>query len=71
MSWGDPGEKFYILIKGSVKVLVPNPRIKDSKDLMKDRYEEIKQLETDLEDLDKLIEIKQSITLELERNNLA
>ena len=27
--YGDPGEKFYIIIKGAVSVQVPNPKIKN------------------------------------------
>lgn len=38
MNWGDLGDKFYILIKGSVKVLVPDPKIRDAKDKMEIRY---------------------------------
>jgi CRP-like cAMP-binding protein len=34
MNWGDLGDKFYIIIKGSVKVLVPALRLRDGKDLM-------------------------------------
>lgn len=51
MNWGDLGDKFYILIKGSVKVLVPDPKLKDSKDKMAIRYQELEELQEDLKDL--------------------
>lgn len=41
MHWGDFGENFYILINGEVKVLVPSPKLKNSRDLMQACYDEI------------------------------
>ena len=29
VNYGEPGENFYIIIKGQVSVQIPNPRIKD------------------------------------------
>ena len=34
MQYGDYGDKFYIILKGSVKCLIPSPKIKNSRDLM-------------------------------------
>ena len=29
MKYGDSGDKFYIILKGEVKVIIPNPKIKN------------------------------------------
>ena len=30
--WGDYGDKFYVVLKGSIRVLIPSPKIKNSFD---------------------------------------
>lgn len=65
MNWGDMGDKFYIIIKGSVKVLVPSNKLKDSKDQMDRRYQELQNLVNDISDLDQLIEVKEHIHSQL------
>lgn len=70
MNWGDLGDKFFIIIKGSVKVLVPDPKIKDSKERMEFRYQELTELRDDLKDIQRLIDVKERIKKEMEQNNL-
>jgi hypothetical protein len=70
MNWGDLGDKFFIIIKGSVKVLVPDPKIKDSKERMEFRYQELTELRDDLKDIQRLIDVKERIKKEMEQNNI-
>jgi hypothetical protein len=70
MNWGDLGDKFYIIIKGSVKVLVPDPKVKDAKDKMEIRYQELTELREDRRDIQRLIDIKERIKKEMDFNNL-
>ena len=64
--WGDFGDKFYILIQGQVRVLIPSPKIKNSKEIMADLVMELNQLQVDLEELDSLISVKEFIQQEQE-----
>ena len=41
MHWGDLGDKFYIILRGLVKVLTPALKIKDSLNIMQDVYDEL------------------------------
>ena len=49
------GDKFYILLKGQVGVLVPSSRIKDSRDQMNDVVHDLEELELDLKEVLRLI----------------
>lgn len=69
INWGDEGDKFYIIIKGSVKVLVPSNKIKDAKDLMTKRYQELQNLKEDIIDLERLIFIKEKVQNEMNNTN--
>ena len=60
MHWGELGDKFYIILKGQVKVLVPTPRIKDSKLQMQDLVDELGELTGHQSELIELIELKES-----------
>lgn len=52
MHWGELGDKFYIILKGQVKVLVPTPRIKDSKLQMQDLVDELGEFREHQSELD-------------------
>ena len=44
MHWGELGDKFYIILRGAVKVLVPSPKIKNAKDMMQTIFDDLKSL---------------------------
>ena len=64
--FGDLGDKFYILIQGEVGVLIPNPKIKNSRDLMMSIVNDINQINNDLQILQDLINVKESVYRELD-----
>ena len=55
MQWGELGDKFYILLKGQVGVLIPSPKIKDSRDQMNDLVHDLEELELDLQEVCRLL----------------
>jgi len=41
MHWGELGDKFYIILRGKVKVLIPSPKMKNSKEIMQALFDEL------------------------------
>lgn len=58
--WGDSGDKFYICLKGAVRVLIPSLKIKNSKDEMQFIVDDIAKHNLLIEDIDKLISLKEA-----------
>lgn len=65
MQWGELGDKFYILLKGQVGVLVPTGRIKDSRDQMNDVVHDLEELELDLKEVLRLIMVHKVRSIEI------
>ena len=66
--FGDFGDKFYICLKGTLRVFVPSPRIKGSKDQVSYLIDDLAKAEQQLEDLNILIALKEEAAKEIEKD---
>ena len=60
MHWGETGHKYYIILRGAVRVLIPNPKLKNSKEQMQDCYDDLVRYRKELSQLEALIKMKES-----------
>ena len=61
MQYGDHGDKFYIILKGSVQCLIPSPIIKNSREQMDYLVEDLNQCYKQIQYIDKLIDQKKKL----------
>jgi signal-transduction protein with cAMP-binding, CBS, and nucleotidyltransferase domain len=57
-NWGDYGDKFYIILRGQVNVLIPSPNIKNSRDEMQYLIDDLNMLENRKKHIESLILLK-------------